>query len=239
MLRLAEMAAAIGLILSLLLLIPAHQGTPLLVLLCIAGVSLAGLVGVAARRRSRARTLPSQLARLAYRSDEQAVAFVWQWRGRREHRLRILRSEVSSAGGADEGVAGAQTLVYDGSGEEVVDDGVAPRRAYHYSLFVGTASGGWSTPVRVYVLTLSRPERLAIEASYAARPGEVLAARRGAALSGLMVPDPVGDPHGVQWSRGGASLLGDALGGLATDAILTATEVFAGRRPDDDWEDVT
>ena len=50
------------------------------------------------RRHSRelSARLPPALKRLAYRSDENSVTFVWQWRHRGGGSMRILKSEAHS-----------------------------------------------------------------------------------------------------------------------------------------------
>ena len=192
--------------------------------------------------------LPRSLARLAYRSDETAVARVWRWRHRRQKRLRILRS-VTRGSKSVAGDAGTdQTSVFDGFGDQVIDRDVKPRQTYYYSFFVEEDRGRWSQPVHQTVLTLSPEDQAQIEASFESpkwvHPREHAGDGRDV-LATRLAPDPLTDPHGVDVERGlvmgesgEAVIVGSVLSAVATDAIFAVAEIFAGKKPADGWQEI-
>jgi hypothetical protein len=201
------------------------------------------------RDRRSVSGLPRSLGRLAYRSDETAVAFVWRWRRRRQKRLRILRSASrgSESVGGDAGTD--QTSVFDGFGDQVLDRDVKPRQTYYYSFFVEEDRGRWSHPVHQTVLTLSPEDQAQIEASFESPkwvdPREWVGDERDV-LATRLAADPLTDPHGVDVERAltmgqsaEAVIVGSALGAVATDAIFAVAEIFAKRRPADGWQEIT
>jgi hypothetical protein len=193
--------------------------------------------------------LPCSLGRLAYRSDETAVAFVWRWRRRHEKRLRILRSanRGSESVGGDAGTD--QTSVFDGFGDQVIDRDVKPRQTYYYSFFVEEDRGRWSHAVHQTVLTFSPEDQAQIEASYESPrwvdPREQMGDGRDV-LATTLVADPLTDPHGVDVERARAMgesaeavIVGSVLGAVATDAIFAVAEILAGKKPADGWQEIT
>jgi hypothetical protein len=190
------------------------------------------------RRRSLFGSLPPALKRLAYRSDETAVAFAWQWRRRRGGRLRILRSDACGTSDPNDTSMEGQTCVYDGAGDQLVDRDILPRAAYHYSIFAQDGAGHWSMPVHQEVLTMSPADRAAIEATLMQPDEDVAYAARRDVLATSITPDPLADPHGLVQSRGGAYIISDAVSGLATDALFAVADVFTRDKPDDGWEEI-
>jgi hypothetical protein len=237
MLRLVEMIAVLGLVLSCLLIVPFHHGVALLALLAVAAASLTGVLWARRRAAKERRTLPRGLARLRYRSDEGSVEFRWQRSRRFTGRVRVLRSEERGARDALEAGTGGQLLVYEGAGESWLDTAVKPRHAYHYTLFVSDGPSGWSTPVRVQALTVSPDERRAIEATLQPSAAGAPGGHQGV-FTATHVPDPVQDPKGLEWYRGGSAVLGSALGGLATDAVFAVGGLFSRPSDDDGWVEV-
>ena len=186
-------------------------------------MALAALALILDRRRGRRaeRSLPTDLARLAYYADAHSVAFAWLFSDKKRP-VRILRSEDSGALTAED--RAGQVVVLDGVGDRVVDTGLWPGRDYHYSLFVQEAPGEWSQPVRVLVATEPAAERIereqaewAVKAS-AARAGDRNDGRSGSAF--------------VTASRG----LAQVFSGVATD--LMATVFRWDDRVADGWEEI-
>jgi hypothetical protein len=199
--------------------------------------------------RRQADGLPRSLARLAYRSDETAVAFVWRWRHRRDKRLRILRSVTrgSKSVGGDAGTD--QTSVFDGFGDQVIDRDVTPRQTYYYSFFVEEDRGRWSQPVHETVLTLAPDDQAQIEASFESprwADAREHAGDERDVLGTRLAPDPLTDPHGVDVERaramgddGVAVIVGSALAAVATDAVFAVADIFVGRKPGEGWREIT
>lgn len=233
------MVATLAFVLSCMLLVIAHHGTAALVLLVLAVAGAATLLLTAWRRKRLMRALPKGLDRLAWRSDETAVALAWRFTRGRDRRVRILRSERGFARVPDGGSGRDQVTVFDGEGDQVIDRDVRPRRTYFYTFVVDPPEA--SHVVRMEIPTLSAEARAAIEATYASRPYTP----RGASY--IFIPggpcDPVDDPGSVSsWRAGtthGASLVGEVLGGLVADAVFTVTDLFVGDDPPDGWVEVT
>jgi hypothetical protein len=191
----------------------------------VGGLCVAYLIYAGRRDKRRTTVLPSSIARLAYYSDDTAVAFAWQWRKGRDGRLRILRSDTRSAQSPDD-ETGGQTCVFDGSDDKFIDGDIQPRRTYHYSLFAADGNGGWSDPICQPVMTYPAAERAAIEATYkGASPGS---------------PYAPGTFHGVGGTTLAASqAIGVGLGGVATDLIFSVASVFAADKTADGWEEIS
>jgi hypothetical protein len=197
----------------------------------VAGALCLAFLVYAARRDKRVdRVLPASLERLAYRSDEAAVAFAWLWRRGQQHRVRILRSDVRCARRHDD-TGADQLCVFDGVDDRFLDDQVASRRSYHYSLFVEDGGGVWSDPVLQNVLTYPQAERAALEASSMAGPGRPSTADRaiGSRDRAYRGVDPL--------TAGG--LVVDDVAGLGTDAIFAIAGVFARDKTADGWQEIT
>jgi hypothetical protein len=193
----------------------------------VVGVLCVAFLIFAARHDKRVdRTLPESFARLAYRSDEKAVAFAWLWR-RGQQRVRVLRSDARGARRHDD-AGGDQVCVFDRIGDGFVDDEVAPRRSYHYSLFVEDEDGAWSDPVLQTVLTYPAAERAALEASYA-----------------VALPPTAAERTVRSWRRRrrgpllGDSQLVDAAADVATEAIFAVAGIFARDKPADGWQEIS
>jgi hypothetical protein len=202
-----------------------HAWVPFVV---IGGLCVAYLISAARRDRRRSTTLPSPIERLAFYSDDRTVVFAWKWRRGHEGRVRLLRSDTRAAQSPD--TAAGQTCVFDGTDDKAIDDGVLPRRSYHYSLFVSDEDGRWSEPVCQPVLTYPQAERAAIEAT----------------LKGPPVTSRYADPdHSRHYSGldsvgfGAAQSIGDSLGGAATDLIFSVASVFAADKTASGWEEIT
>ena len=192
------------------------------------------LLSPAGHERRVVRTLPESLERLAYRSDERAVAFAWQWQRGRRLRVRILRSDEKGASRHDDEGAD-QRCVFDKVGDGFVDDQVAPRRSYHYSLFVEDEDGAWSDPVLQTVLTYPPADRAALETTYAAAPARPVTAEQ--ALRGYSGPG--GYPrYGIRGPLLGDSQLVDDAADVATDAIFAVADAFAHDEPADGWQEI-
>lgn len=197
-----------------------------------AGVSLAAAVVLLgweailrAFDRGHASVLPKELARLAWRSDETAVAFIWRFRRGRETRVRILRSEEGYAD-RRKSTGHDQTVVFDAQGDQAVDRHVQPRRTYFYSFLVERPVGR-PTIVRLEIPTLSPEERRQIEATHDGP--EVL---WGYQRDGLWTAS-----HHGRMSPS-AAVLGEILGGIATEAVFAVAELFAGERLPEEWVEV-
>ena len=162
------MVATLAFVLSCMLLVIAHHGTAALVLLVLAVAGAATLLLTAWRRKRLMRALPKGLDRLAWRSDETAVALAWRFTRGRDRRVRILRSERGFARVPDGGSGRDQVTVFDGEGDQVIDRDVRPRRTYFYTFVVDPPEA--SHVVRMEIPTLSAEARAAIEATYASRP---------------------------------------------------------------------
>ncbi len=233
------MVATLALVLSCMLPVIAHHGAAALVLLVLAAAGAVTLLLTAWRSKQRLRVLPKGLDRLAWRSDETAVALAWRFARGRDRRVRILRSECGFARVPDGGSDRDQITVFDGKGDQVIDSDVRPRRTYFYTFFVEPHEV--SHVVRMEIPTLSAEARAAIEATYAPRPYTPRGARY------IFIPDgpcdPVDEPGSVSsWRAGtthGASLVGEVLGGLVTDAVFTVADLFVGDDPPDGWVEVT
>ncbi len=205
-----------------------RTGASWLLLVIVGGVCVAYLIYAGRRDKRRTTVLPSSIERLAFHSDDTAVAFAWQWRKGRERHLRILRSETRSAQNPDDETAD-QTRVFDGADDKFVDADVQPRRTYHYSLFAADAGGDWSDPICQPVMTYPAAERAAIEASYTGEsPGSRYAGAKSRHYSSL-------DARGT----GAAQSIGDDLGGVATDLIFSVASVFAADKTAAGWEEIT
>ncbi len=189
-----------------------------LAVLCVVFLVLSGR-----RERRAGKSLPRGVKRLAYRSDETYVAFCWLWHRGQPRRMRVLRSDEHAAAAADE--AEGQTCVYDGGDDRFVDDGVAPRRTYHYSLFVANAAAGWAEPVCQSVMTYSQADQVSLESQSPAPP----LTREQANAAELM----------MALRRGPDCLLTDSVAGVATDLIFAAASVFAGDKAADGWQEIT
>jgi hypothetical protein len=233
------MVGTLALVLSLTFLVIVHHGTAALVLVVLAVAGAATLLLAAWRRRRLTRVLPKVLKRLAWRSDETAVAFAWRFARGRDRRVRILRSERGFARTPDGGPGRDQLTVFDGEGDQVIDRDVQPRRTYFYTLFI--EPHGASHVVRMEIPTLSAEERAAVEATYGARPYVPRGARYTFMPEGPC--DPVDEPGSVSsWRAGtthGASIVGEVLGGFATDAVFKVADLFAGDEPPDGWVEIT
>ena len=197
-----------------------------------AGVSLAAAVVLlgweallGAFDRGHARVLPKELERLAWRSDETAVAFIWRFRRGREYRVRILRSEEGYAD-RRKSTGHDQTVVFDAQGDQALDPYVQPRRTYFYSFLVERTVGRPAI-VRLEIPTLSPEERRQIEATLDGPEvlwGYQRDGLRTASHYGRMSPS--------------AAVLGEILGGIATEAVFAVAELFAGERLPEDWVEV-
>lgn len=220
-------AAAILLLMAVLLWMGAHPVA--------AGVSLVAVVVllcweavIRAVDRSRARVLPKELERLAWRSDETAVAFIWRFRRGRESRVRILRSEEGYAD-RRKSTGHDQTVVFDAQGDQAVDRHVQPRRTYFYSFLVERPAGRPAI-VRLEIPTLSPEERRQIEATHDG-PEVLWDYQRDGLTTSVW--------HGWGGSRtASAAVLGEILGGIATEAVFAVAELFAGERLPEDWVEV-
>jgi hypothetical protein len=182
---------------------------------------LAFLIYAGRREKHVDRALPASLERLAYRTDGTSVTFAWLWRRGHRQRLRILRSDTRCARRPDDH-AGDQLCVFDQVADQFVDDGLRPRRNYHYTLFVQDDAGVWSDPVLQNVVTLSQADQAELEASDDAlgTPGSVSA-------------EPIRYGH-----YGVGSEVVDEVAGLATDAIFAVAGVFARDKPADGWQEI-
>ena len=186
----------------------------------VVGVLCVAFLIYGARRDKRVeRTLPPSLERLAYRYDETSVTFAWLWRRGRQQRVRILRSEVRGARRQDD-TGADQVCVFDRVDDRFVDDHVAPRRTYHYSIFVEDGDGVWSDAVLQNVLTYPEAERRALEASCDAPPARETASERARRI------------------RRESMVIDDAAG-LATDAIFAVAGIFARDKTADGWQEIS
>ena len=181
---------------------------------------LAFLVYAGRREKHVARTLPSSLERLAYRTDGASVTFAWLWRRGRQHRLRILRSDTRCARRPDDR-AGDQLCVFDRVNDRFVDDGLRPRHTYHYTIFVQDDAGAWSDPILQNVVTLPRADQAELEASDVA----------------LETPGTVSAP--LHYGRYGGGMVVDEVAGLATDAIFAVAGIFARDKTADGWQEIS
>ena len=233
------MVATLALVLSCMLLVVAHHGTAARVLLVLVVAGAVTLLLTAWRSKRRMRVLPKSLDRLAWRSDETAVALAWRFARGRERRVRILRSESGFARVPDGGPGREQITIFDGEGDQVIDRDVRPRHTYFYTFFVEPHEV--SHVVRLEIPTLSAQARAAIEATYAPRPYTPRGARYTFIPGGPC--DPVDEPGSVSsWRAGtthGASIVGEVLGGLVTDAVFKVADLFGGDEPPDGWVEVT
>jgi len=201
------------------------------VLLAVALVVVTTMVLWRRRDRELASSLPEELDRLAWRSDEATVAFIWRFRPGQETRVRITRSERGFAG--RRGTGHDQLLVFDAQGDQAVDHDVLPRRTYFYTLLVERPADA-PAAVRIEIATISAAERAAIDATL-----EAPDRRLPVAFSPEMASDRMYQGHVGYGAIGAASLAGEILGGIATDAVFAVAELFAGDEPPDGWVEIT
>jgi hypothetical protein len=188
----------------------------------VAGVFLWNL-----RRRRLVSVLPRGLERLAWRSDAESVAFIWRFRKGHGTRVRILRSE---RGYADKpATAHDQTTVFDAEGDQALDRYVVPRRTYFYS-FVLDGSPKAQVMLHLEIPTLSPDERRRIDETLAPPAVGGDGGRNSLATASR---------HGNFGSMtSSASVAGEILGGVATDAFFAVADLFARERLPDEWVEV-
>jgi len=199
-------------------------------LLVVALLVVATMVLIRRRERELASSLPEELARLAWRSDEASVAFIWRFRPGQETRVRITRSERGFAG--RRGTGHDQLVVFDAQGDQAVDHDVLPRHTYFYTLFVERPPDA-PAAVRLEIATLSAAERAAIDATLEARDRRLQVAISPEMARGMY------QGHVDYGVVGAASFAGEILGGIATDAVFAAADLFAGDEPPDGWVEIT
>jgi hypothetical protein len=124
-----------------------------------------GLIVRASNARDLSRTTPEELSRVWYRVSAASVAMRWRWCGGVAMRVRVLRSEQRSASSPHE-TGSDQALIYEGSGDHVLDDGVEARTTYHYTMWVTTDEGAWTDPVRLLLTPMEATELKHIESTY-------------------------------------------------------------------------
>lgn len=199
-------------------------------LLVVALLVLATMVLIRRRERELASSLPEELARLAWRSDEASVAFIWRFRPGQETRVRITRSERGFAG--RRGTGHDQSMVFDAQGDQAVDHDVLPRRTYFYTLLVERPKDA-PAAVRIEIATLSAAERAAIDATFEARDRRPQVAISPEMARGMY------RGHVDYGVVGAASFAGEILGGIAIDAVFAVADLFAGDEPPDGWVEIT
>jgi hypothetical protein len=224
------LAIGVFLLTALLLWMTAHAVASG-VWLAVALVVVATMVLMRRRDRELASSLPEELDRLAWRSDEATVAFIWRFRPGQETRVRITRSERGFAG--RRGIGHDQLVVFDAQGDQAVDHDVLPRRTYFYTLLIERPVDA-PAAVRIEIATLSAAERAAIEATLEAPDRRLPVACFPETARDRMYQGHVG--YGV---IGAASFAGEILGGVATDAVFAVADLFAADGPPDGWIEIT
>lgn len=110
-----------------------------------------------------------------------------------------------------------------------MDGDVQPRRTYYYTFLVDRPTAHPAT-VRLEIPTLAADERRRIEATHEGSVALWSYERDGLTTS---------DRHGPGGSRTATSaVLGEILGGIATDAVFAVAELFDRERLPDEWIEV-